>query len=100
MADTPKLVELSLPVALRDVLKKWSHNAGFFKKDVELEKREKLYMSAFTALFLEFSLSHDKYDDENFVRIFRFFKDAGFLKRVSEEASVCERYRALELQVP
>jgi len=98
--ELPKLVELQIPVTLKDVLKKWSHQAGNFEDNVPTESREKLYINALMALFVQFSLSHDNYNDENFVRIFRFFKDAGFLKRVSEQSSIYERYKKLNFQIP
>lgn len=97
--DIPKIIEIQIPITLKEVLKKWSLQVGTFKDETSPEEREKLYMNALMSLFVEFTLSHEKFSDENFVRIFRFFKDMGFSKRVSKEAPVYERYEKLDLQI-
>lgn len=96
MSKIPKLVELQVPITLRDVLKKWSHQAGEPKEFITKKEQETAYLGAINALFVEFSLNFEKYEDEEFVRILRFFRDAGFLKRVSEESAVFEQYKSLE----
>lgn len=100
MQDLPKLVELQVPVTLNDVLKKWSHQTGCFDKSVSTEIRERLYTNALMSLFCLFAKYHTELNDGDFVRCFRFFKDSGLTKRLSDEAHVSERYLKLEHQEP
>jgi len=89
-------VELSIPVTLQDILRKWSHQAGCFTGEVLKETREKIYLEALMAVFSMFARHHTELNDGEFVRSFRFFKDAGLTKRLSLESSIAERYGKLE----
>ena len=94
--DQPKLVEFKISTTFEDMLKNWASQAGSFDNRLPKENQEEAYIDALYMLFLEFSLIHERFDDHIFVRIFRFFRDGGFLTRVSEEAPVYERYKSLE----
>ena len=98
--DLPKLVELSIPMTLADILKKWSHQAGCFPENLPKEIREKAYMDSLLAVFSLLARHHSELSDGEFVRAFRFFKDAGFTKRLSVETSIAERYGKLEQVEP
>jgi hypothetical protein len=87
-------------VTLQDIFKKWSHQAGYFDDSVPKETREKIYLDALMAIFSMFARHHTELNDGEFVRAFRFFKDAGFTKRLSLEASISERYGKLERTEP
>ena len=52
------------------------------------------------AVFSMFARHHTELSDGEFVRSFRFFKDAGFTKRLSLETSIAERYGKLERTEP
>jgi hypothetical protein len=93
-------MELQIPVTLNDILKKWSHQAGCFEETVPRETRERAYLDALMALFSMFARHHAELEDGDFVRAFRFFKDAGYTKRLSTETSVAERYGKLERTEP
>ena len=87
-------------MTLQDILKKWSHQAGCFTDEVLKETREKIYLESLMAVFSMFARHHTELGDGEFVRAFRFFKDAGFTKRLSLETSVAERYGKLERTEP
>jgi hypothetical protein len=93
-------LELQIPVTLNDVLKKWSHQAGCFDVAVPKETREKAYLDSLMAVFSMFARHHTELEDGDFVRAFRFFKDAGFTKRLSLETHIAERYGKLERTEP
>lgn len=98
--DLPRLVELSIPMTLADILKKWSHQAGCFPENLPKEIREKAYMDSLLAVFSLLARHHSELQDGEFVRAFRFFKDAGFTKRLSVETTIAERYGKLERAEP
>jgi hypothetical protein len=87
-------------VTLNDVLKKWSHQAGCFDGTIPKEIREKSYLDSLMAVFSMVARHHTELEDGEFVRAFRFFKDAGFTKRLSLETSIAERYGKLERTEP
>lgn len=93
-------MELSIPMTLADILKKWSHQAGCFPETLPKEIREKAYMDSLLAVFSLLARHHMELPDGEFVRAFRFFKDAGFTKRLSVETSIAERYGKLERVEP
>ena len=93
-------MELQIPVTLNDILKKWSHQAGCFDEGVPKETREKSYLNALMGVFSMFARHHTELEDGDFVRAFRFFKDAGFTKRLSLETHIAERYGKLERTEP
>ena len=94
------LITLSIPVNLNEILKEWSKQAGCFSKDTLTETRQIKYMNALMELFSMFARHHEDLDDGDFIRIFRFFKDAGFTKRLSREANITNRCAKLEHKEP
>ena len=94
------LIILKIPVNLNEILKEWSRQAGCFSKEIPVETREIKYMNALMELFSLFARHHEELTNGDFVRIYRFFKDAGFTKRLSKEANISNRYAKLEHQEP
>ena len=94
------LITLQIPVNLNEIIKEWSRQAGCFTKDIPVETREIKYMNALMELFSLFARHHEELNNGNFVRAYRFFKDAGFTKRLSVEADIANRYAKLEHQEP
>lgn len=94
------LITLQIPVNLSTVIKEWSQQAGCFTKETPKEKREIIYMFALMELFSMFARHHEEFNNGHFVRVYRFFKDAGFTKRLSKETDVYNRYMKLEHQEP
>jgi hypothetical protein len=96
MSEVAKNLELVLPISLQDVLKAWARKAGFFDKSVPIDIQEKKYLDAIMGLFCMLAKHHEEMDDATFARAFRFFKDTGLTKRLSDEASISKRYAKLD----
>jgi len=96
MSDSGKTLILQIPIPLQDILKTWARQAGFFDKSVVPEVQEKKYLDALMELFCMFAKYHESLDESTFARVFRFFKDAGFTKRLNEEAAISKRYAKLD----
>jgi len=94
------LITLQIPVNLSEIIKEWSRQAGCFTKSTPTEKREIVYKNALMQLFSMFARHHSELNDGDFVRNYRFFKDAGFTKRLSREADIFNRYAKLEHKEP
>jgi hypothetical protein len=95
-----EILKLNLPISIQDFLKIWARQAGNFEKTVLPEIQEKKYMDALMELFSMFAKHHVDMDDSNFARTFRFFRDAGFTKRLHNEAEISKRYSKLEGMEP
>jgi hypothetical protein len=93
MAD---ILKLQLPISIQDVLKIWARQAGTFEKNIPAETQEKKYMDGIMELLQMFAKHHDEMDDSNFARAFRFFRDAGFTKRLHGDTEVSKRYAKLD----
>lgn len=90
------MISLQITLDLNNVLKEWSRQAGCFTKEVPAEKREIVYMNALMELFSMFAKHHEELNNGDFIRAFRFFKDGGFTKRLSNETHVFNRFLKLE----
>jgi hypothetical protein len=88
----PDHINLQLTVTLQEVLKIWSRQVGVFDPSVTSETREKKYTDALMSLFSMFANHHEEMDDSTFARVFRFFRDGGFTKRLNEQAPISIRY--------
>lgn len=96
----PDILKLQLPISMQDVIRIWARQAGYFDKSVPLETQEKKYMNALMELFSMFAKHHGELDDSNFIRIFRFFKDSGFTKRLHPDTDIAKRSAKLEVSEP
>lgn len=94
------MISLQITLNLNEVLKEWSRQAGYFTKETPAEKREIIYMNALMELFSMFAKHHEELSDGDFIRSYRFFKDAGFTKRLSKETHIFNRFLKLEYQEP
>ena len=92
----PENLKLQLPISLQDILKIWGRQVGYFDKDVPPETQEIKYMNALMELFSLLAKYHEEIADHDFIRIFRFFKDAGFAKRLHPDTAIAKRAGKLE----
>jgi hypothetical protein len=90
------ILKLQLPISVQDILKIWARQAGFFDKAVPPEAQEIKYMGAMMELLGMLAKHHDEMDDSNFIRAFRFFKDAGLTKRLNSDTPIFKRAAKLE----
>jgi hypothetical protein len=90
------ILKLQLPISIQDVLKIWARQAGSFEKTISPETQEIKYMSALLELLGMLAKHHEEMNDSNFIRSFRFFKDAGLTKRLSADTTIFKRAAKLE----
>lgn len=93
-------LKLTLPISIQEVLKIWARQAGNFEKTVPPEVQEIKYMNAMMELFGMLAKHHEEMNDSDFIRCFRFFRDAGFSKRLSADTSLAKRSSKLETLEP
>jgi len=93
----PSPVDLQVPTTLQEVIKTWSRQVGANREGTTpVETREKKYNDALMSLLSLFANHHDEIKDGDFVRAYRFFRDSGLTKRLSNEAPISIRYSKLE----
>jgi hypothetical protein len=100
MTDPGKTLVLQIPILLQDILKTWARQAGYFDKAIVPEIQEKKYLDALMELFCMMAKHHEEMDEATFARVFRFFKDTGFTKRLNDEAAISKRYIKLDRTEP
>jgi hypothetical protein len=91
-----EILKLQLPISVQDILKIWARQAGFFEKGIPPEAQEIKYINAMMELLGMLAKHHEEMDDSNFIRAFRFFRDAGLTKRLHTDTDIFKRAAKLE----
>jgi len=96
MPDSSSKFSFEIPTSLGDILIQWSRKASpTLSEDVN----EKKYSEAFMALFGLYAKYHEELSDEDFARIFKFFRESGIAKRLGPEAPIAVRYAKVGLNL-
>ena len=90
---------LQLTTTLEEIIRVWIRQASeTVDKNTIPEVKENKFMNALMELFSLFARHHEDIQDFDFIRIFQFFKDAGFARRLNSDTHIVQRIAKIEKQ--